>query len=153
VASRRSADVRRQKPEPLNDVVRDQMRRMPRRDTNIELALRRELHRAGLRFRTHLSTLPGKPDVALTKAKIAIFVDGCFWHRCPLHGTAPKNNGAWWAAKLEENVRRDRRKDETLRSMGWMPVHIWEHEDPALAATRIYQLWRERGGRHGGSVE
>jgi DNA mismatch endonuclease (patch repair protein) len=135
---------RRQSPAPLNENVTRQMRAMPRTDTGIEVALRRELHRIGIRFRKHVSSLPGRPDVALTRARIAIFVDGCFWHRCPAHGTAPKNNGTWWAAKLEENVARDRRKDEKLRDMGWLPVHVWEHEDPAEAAAAIRDLWLER---------
>ena len=73
-------------PPPLNDVVRRQMQSMPRRDTGAELALRHALHQLGLRYRVHLRTLPGTPDIALTRARIAIFVDGCFWHRCPDHG-------------------------------------------------------------------
>lgn len=131
-------------PAPLNEHVARQMRAMPRRDTAIEVALRRELHRIGLRYRTHVRALPGRPDIAFTRAKIAIFVDGCFWHKCPTHGTAPKNNGSWWAAKLNENVARDQRKDQKLRDMGWQAVHVWEHEDPVIAAAAIRQLWHER---------
>ncbi len=133
-------------PIPLNDSVRQQMRTMPRRDTGVELALRRELHRLGLRFRVQVRALPGNPDIALTRAKVAVFVDGCFWHSCPTHGTAPKNNGAWWAAKLAENVARDRRKDEQLRELGWVPVHVWEHDDPVSSAAAIRLLWVERRG-------
>lgn len=132
---------------PLNDVVRRQMKAMPRRDTAIEVALRRELHRLGLRFRVHVRALPGTPDIAFTRAQIAIFVDGCFWHRCPQHGTAPKNNAHWWAAKLDGNVERDRRKDRELEGLGWASVHVWEHDDVAEAAERIRQLWLERLGR------
>ena len=84
------------RPRPLNETVRRQMSSMPRRDTTAELAVRRELHRLGLRYRVDLRTLPGTPDIALTRARVAIFVDGCFWHRCPDHGTAPKNNSEWW---------------------------------------------------------
>jgi DNA mismatch endonuclease, patch repair protein len=138
--------LERSAPVPLNDHVRKQMRTMPRRDTGVEVAVRRELHRLGLRFRVQVRALPGNPDVAFTRAKVAIFVDGCFWHRCPTHGTAPKNNGSWWAAKLDENVARDRRKDEQLREMGWLPVHIWEHDDPVDSALRIRGLCRERTG-------
>ena len=134
-------------PVPLNEHVRRQMRTMPRRDTGVELALRREPHRVGLRFRIHVQALPGKPDIVFTRAKIAVFVDGCFWHRCPTHGSAPKNNSAWWAAKLDGNVARDRRKDDQLREMGWLPVHIWEHDDPRHSAAKIQGLWRERTGR------
>jgi len=123
---------------------------MPRRDTGVEVVLRRELHRLGLRFRIHVRTLPGTPDVALTRARVAVFVDGCFWHRCPDHGTSPKNNSAWWAAKLDGNVERDRRKDQQLQDLGWMPVHVWEHEDSVAAAGRIYGIWRERTGPSAG---
>jgi len=129
---------------PLSDVVSRQMQAMPRRDTGVELALRRALHRLGVRFRVNYKGLPGTPDIALTKARIAIFVDGCFWHRCPDHGTAPKNNADWWAAKLAANVERDRRKDRALIEMGWLPVHVWEHDDPVIAAIEIRRKWVER---------
>jgi DNA mismatch endonuclease (patch repair protein) len=120
------------------------MSAMPSRDTRIEMALRRELHGWGLRYRTHLRGLPGRPDVALTRARIAVFVDGCFWHSCPEHGSSPRHNGDWWAAKLAANVERDRRKDEQLAGLGWLPVHVWEHEDPATAAALIVALWESR---------
>lgn len=141
------------RPAPLNDTVSRQMKAMPRRDTRVELALRRELHRRGVRFRVHLATLPGTPDIALTKARVAIFVDGCFWHRCPDHGTAPKNNSAWWAAKLDGNAERDRRTDRRLFALGWTPVHVWEHEDPIVAAEGIYQMWRQRTVLPAGQTE
>jgi DNA mismatch endonuclease (patch repair protein) len=67
-------------------------------------------------------------DVAFTRKKVAIFVDGCFWHRCPMHKTAPANNAAWWASKLEMNVRRDREVDEHLTAMGWAVLRFWEHD-------------------------
>ncbi len=95
-------------PTPLNDLVHDQMSRMPRRDTKPELALRRELHRRGLRFRVDYRDVPGRPDIALTRARIAVFIDGCFWHRCPLYCRVPKNNRQWWRAKLDRNAERDR---------------------------------------------
>jgi DNA mismatch endonuclease (patch repair protein) len=120
------------------------MQSMPRANTRIELALRRELHRLGLRYRVHFRALPGTPDIALTKARVAVFVDGCFWHRCPEHGTSPKNNSTWWAAKLAGNVERDRRKDVQLEELGWIPIHVWEHEDPVAAAAQIFKIWQER---------
>lgn len=126
------------------------MKAMPRRDTGAEVALRRELHRRGLRFRVHVRGLPGTPDVALTRARVAVFVDGCFWHRCPEHGTSPKNNSEWWAAKLEGNVERDRRKDRQLTDLGWHPLHVWEHEDPVVAAEKIHAIWRVRTGLSAG---
>lgn len=143
----------RRSPRALSDVVTRQMKAMPRRDTQVELAVRRELHRLGVRFRIHARQLPGTPDIALTRARVAVFVDGCFWHRCPAHGTSPKNNADWWSAKLDGNVARDRRKDAELQELGWMPVHVWEHEDPAEAAGKIQRIWRERVGLSAGQAE
>lgn len=120
------------------------MRRMPRRDTRPELALRSELHRRGLRFRIHAAGLPGRPDVVFTRARLAVFVDGCFWHGCPQHGVLPKSNREWWRAKLDRNIERDREKDEALVELGWRPMHVWEHEAPEEAADRVETAWRSR---------
>jgi DNA mismatch endonuclease (patch repair protein) len=143
----------RPSPRPLSETVRRQMSAMPTRDTGTEMTLRRELHKRGMRFRVQVQTLPGRPDIAFTRARIAVFVDGCFWHRCPVHGTAPKNNAAWWAAKLDANVARDRRKDESLRDLGWLPFHVWEHDDPAVAADTIHRLWQSRVGAAAGQTD
>jgi DNA mismatch endonuclease (patch repair protein) len=134
----------RRTPTPLNDVVSAQMQRMPRAATEPELALRRELHRVGVRFRVNHPGLPGRPDIAMTRAKLAVFVDGCFWHRCSEHATLPRNNAQWWAEKLERNVERDREKDDALARMGWLTVHVWEHEDPVRAAAALRDLWLAR---------
>lgn len=123
------------------------MSRMPRESSKPEVALRRELHRRGMRFRLHLRGLPGTPDIAFTRARVAVFVDGCFWHACPEHVTVPKNNREWWIAKLEGNVERDRRKDAELRDLGWVPLHLWEHTPTSDMADRVEALWRERTGR------
>jgi DNA mismatch endonuclease (patch repair protein) len=117
---------------------------MPRTSTGPELLLRRALHRRGLRYRVNFRGLPGRPDVAFTRARLAVFVDGCFWHRCPEHGSLPKNNRNWWAAKLDRNVERDREQDETLRALGWLSIRVWEHEDPLTAADHIETVWRRR---------
>ena len=122
------------------------MRRMPRKDTKPELLIRRELHARGMRFRLH-PKLPGRPDIAFTRAKLAVFVDGCFWHRCPEHGTVPRNNREWWLTKLGENVARDRRKDEQLAALGWIVMHLWEHEPVGGAVDRVEAEWRRRTGR------
>ena len=123
------------RPLPLNAAVSAQMQRMPRSSTGPEVLLRRELHRRGLRFRINQSVnFPGGPDIAFTAARIAVFVDGCFWHACPDHGILPKNNRDWWRDKLERNVARDREKDDQLEKLGWTVVHVWEHEDPVVAA-------------------
>lgn len=84
--------------------------------------------------------LPGKPDIALTRAKIAVFVDGCFWHACPVHGSLPRNNREWWEAKLARNVERDREKDSALEELGWTPIHYWEHDDVDEVADEIEWL-------------
>jgi DNA mismatch endonuclease (patch repair protein) len=131
-------------PRPLSDTVSVQMSRMPRRDSGPEIAVRRILHARGLRFRVNHPDLPGRPDVVFTRARIAIFIDGCFWHACPVHGTLPRNNRDWWRAKLDTNLKRDRRKDEELRALGWTPLHYWEHETPEDVADDVVSRWSER---------
>jgi DNA mismatch endonuclease (patch repair protein) len=84
--------------------------------------------------------LPGvrrRPDIVFTAARIAVFVDGCFWHRCPHHAVPPQNNAAWWADKLRRTVERDRDTDNRLASAGWHVIRIWEHESPTEAADHI----------------
>jgi DNA mismatch endonuclease (patch repair protein) len=140
-----------ERPQPRDAKVSLQMQRMPRRDTVPEVALRRALFARGLRFRKSYRPLPGRPDVVFTRARVAIFVDGCFWHRCPEHATAPKNNAAWWAAKLEANVARDRRQAQQLVDMGWTVVRVWEHEAVDDACDRIEATVRARLGEPQGS--
>ena len=108
------------------------------------LALFREHKVTG--WRRH-QPLPGKPDFAFPKAKLAVFVDGCFWHRCPEHGVLPKANRDWWREKLDRNVSRDRLKDEELVALGWSVVHVWEHEEEAESAGRIRELWAKKTGK------
>lgn len=107
------------------------MRANRRRDTKPELALRSELHHRGHRFRVDLPVQAGsrrtRPDLVFTRAQIAVFIDGCFWHRCPQHGTQPKANRTYWTAKLDENVARDLRTTEALETAGWTVVRIWAH--------------------------
>lgn len=130
-------------PPPLDATTSARFRRMPRAATTPELTLRRELHRRGLRFRVNDQRLPGRPDVAFTRARVAVFVDGCFWHRCPEHGTLPRHNRDWWLAKLDRNVTRDRSKDAALGGLGWTVLHVWEHEAAEAAADRIEAAWRQ----------
>jgi DNA mismatch endonuclease (patch repair protein) len=120
-----------------------------RSDSRPEQELRSELHRRGLRFRKHLNVLPGarcKPDVVFTRARVAVFLDGCFWHSCPLHGTASKSNPDWWAEKLRRNVERDRRNDALLTQAGWTVLRFWEHEPIASVADAISErlAWAAR---------
>ncbi len=119
------------------------MSRQANRDTAPELMLRRQLHALGLRYRVHRRPLAGirrTADIVFPRKRVAIFVDGCFWHGCPVHGTAPKTNADWWAAKLDRNKERDADTDRLLAEAGWTVVRIWEHEDPAEAAGRIEQI-------------
>jgi DNA mismatch endonuclease (patch repair protein) len=81
-------------------------------------------------------------DIAFTKDKLAIFVDGCFWHSCPQHGSIPRSNTDYWIPKLVRNVNRDRETDKALRNEGWVVVRVWEHEDPDMAASRIANMLR-----------
>lgn len=97
------------------------------RDTAPELTLRRALHARGLRYRLY-AKLPGKPDLVFPRARVAVFVDGCYWHGCPLHATRPKTNADWWAAKLDRNMERDREVDAALAATGWRVIRMWAHQ-------------------------
>lgn len=124
------------------------MRANPSKNTGPELRLRRLLHAAGLRYRVNFASRVdgGRPvsvDIAFTRAKLAVFVDGCFWHSCPEHGSVPKANAQYWPAKLRRNVERDRETTRRLQMAGWVVTRLWEHEDPPRAASRVIALLRE----------
>lgn len=114
-----------------------------RRDTKPEVALRSALHAAGLRFRKDyrldLDGVRVRPDIVFTRAKVAVFVDGCFWHSCPLHGTRPTRNADYWLPKLARNVERDREQDAALAAHGWQAVRIWEHESLEDAVQKVVE--------------
>jgi DNA mismatch endonuclease (patch repair protein) len=137
----------------VDEVSPDTSKRMSRtaqRDNSGELALRSELHRRGLRFRLHRHLLVGvrrSADIAFPSSRTAIFVDGCFWHGCPEHGTWPKNNAAWWRAKINGNIARDRDTDVRLIDAGWTVLRVWEHEAVQAAADRIEAAVRSAKGR------
>jgi DNA mismatch endonuclease (patch repair protein) len=103
------------------------MSRIRGRDTRPEIVIRKALWSLGCRYRVNYG-LPGKPDIVFTRQHLAIFIDGCFWHRCPLHFQAPATNARFWEAKIEGNVRRDREVDARLATGGWSVLRIWEHE-------------------------
>jgi len=118
------------------------MRAIRRTDTKPEIALRRALHHQGYRFRKdyRLDLADGKrvrPDIAFTARRVAVFVDGCFWHACPEHGSKPANNTWYWGPKLQRNVERDRVADAALSAAGWDVVRIWEHEPLDAAVTAV----------------
>lgn len=120
------------------------MAAMPTRDTRPEIALRRAMHAAGLRWKTATGpAVYGRPDVANRQRRVAVFVDGCFWHMCPDHYREPRRNAEWWRAKLLRNVARDLHVGDQLQAAGWLVVRVWEHEDPTTAAQRILRAWRE----------
>jgi DNA mismatch endonuclease (patch repair protein) len=118
----------------------ERMRRVRRRDTPAERELRSELHRLRLRYRVDRRPIPGlrrRADVQVSSLRLAIFVDGCFWHACPRHMTWPRANAAWWREKIEANRRRDIETTAALEAAGWTVVRVWEHEDMRAAARRI----------------
>ncbi|MGH9156314.1 MAG: very short patch repair endonuclease [Acidimicrobiales bacterium] len=108
--------------------------------------MRSDLHRRGLRFRKDLLLRTGgmkvHPDVVFTRARVAVFVDGCFWHGCPEHQVVPARNRDYWGAEAAAQHRAGRQADEALSSDGWAVVRVWEHEDVAAAGLRIESLVR-----------
>lgn len=128
-----------ERPNASSEAALKRMRNQRQEDTSPELALRRAVWRLGLRYRVHVAPLGGrrKADIVFPVEKLAVYMDGCYWHGCPLHGTLPKSNRDWWVAKLEANRLRDRDTDRALMSAGWAVMRFWEHEDPTEAADQI----------------
>jgi len=129
-------------PLPPSAATRSRLRAQRRRDTAPELGLRRELHRRGRRFYVDRAPLPAlrrRADLVFPRSRVAVYVDGCFWHSCPIHATQPKHNAAWWPAKLATNVDRDRDTDAHLAAAGWVIVRVWEHQRSAAAADLVEQ--------------
>ena len=117
-----------------------------RRDTGPEILIRRMLFAQGFRYRVD-AALPGmrrRADLLFRTARVAVFVDGCFWHGCPEHGTRPKSNASWWAEKIDRNMQRDRDTDRRLVADGWVVVRVWEHEAPDAAARKVAEVIRAR---------
>lgn len=116
-----------------------------RKDTAPEMLLRRELHGRGLRYRLQVK-VPGNRrrtiDIAFTRVRLAVYVDGCFWHGCPDHLVTPRTNREWWEWKLRGNQARDRDTDRLLLEGGWQVLRAWEHEHPARVADRVEAAWR-----------
>jgi DNA mismatch endonuclease (patch repair protein) len=129
-------------PKSSSALVSRRMRAVRSTGTAAEVQLSSCLKRMGFRFQVHTS-IPGfrcRPDLLFPHKRLAVFVDGCFWHGCPRHGTWPSVNAVWWRDKIEENRARDRRSRAALRRAGWQIVRVWEHEKPERAATRISRL-------------
>ncbi|WP_137989119.1 very short patch repair endonuclease [Streptomyces vilmorinianum] len=117
------------------------------RNTDVEMALRRALHASGFRYRVHRRPLKGvrrEADIVFGPAKVAVFVDGCFWHGCPEHATWPKRNSMFWREKIEKNRERDANTDARLQEAGWVSLRVWEHEAADVAAARVAAVVAER---------
>lgn len=139
--------TREEIPAASSENVRRRMQATRQRDTPSEIALRRELHRRGLRFRVHrrpVSSVKSHADIVFPRERVAVFVDGCFWHGCPEHGTWPAANAAWWRQKIEGNRARDRRVVKTLEGADWAVLRIWAHEPAERAADAVQRLVRSR---------
>lgn len=117
-----------------------------RRDTKPELDVRRILHARGVRYRVAYP-VPGMVrrsiDIAFTRVKVAVFLDGCFWHGCPVHATKPQANAEWWADKLRRNVERDAETVQVLERAGWRVLRFWEHEAAETVVDRIIVVVRD----------
>lgn len=116
-----------------------------RRDTPKELALRRALHRRGLRYRVDAPPIAGmrrRADMVFATARVAVYVHGCFWHGCPEHGTSAKANAEWWRRKLDANRQRDQDTRRQLEDLGWCVIEVWEHEQSEIAAERVMAVVR-----------
>lgn len=133
---------------PPTPFVRARMRTQPRVGTEPEYVLRRILHRRGFRYRVGYK-VPGLArrtiDIAFPGKKVAVFVDGCFWHRCPEHSVPVKNNADWWNHKLEANVLRDHSTKQHLEARGWHVLRVWEHEDMERAADLVAEALGQPG--------
>lgn len=122
------------------------------RDTSPELAVRRRLHAAGLRYRVAYRPDPAMrrtADIVFTRQRVAVFVDGCYWHACPEHGTAARSNADYWSAKLPRHVTRDADTTARLENAGWVVMRFWEHEDPGEVAAKIAGLLNDLSGDFG----
>ena len=130
-----------------SDVIRSRIMRSNRgTGTRPEIAVRGILHARGFRYKVNarpVEHIRRTADILFTKQKLAIFIDGCFWHRCPDHGSQPKTNADYWAAKLERNVQRDKDTSARLTDAGWSVLRFWEHEDPVTVSQKISSAWRD----------
>ncbi len=133
---------KRTSPAPSSAAASKRMAATGQRDTSAETRIRKRLFAQGLRYRVDypvLSKPRRKADIVFARAKVAVFVDGCFWHGCLEHGSWPKANAEFWRNKIETNRERDRDTDQSLTNIGWYVVRIWEHEDPEIAVKRIIE--------------
>ncbi len=140
-------EARERYPHPTSAARSANMKGNRRADTKPELALRRALHGRGYRYRKdYRLDLDGgvrvRPDIVFTARRVAVFVDGCFWHCCPEHGSKPAANTWYWEPKLRRNVERDRAADAALVRAGWTVIRLWEHESLEMAVAAVVQAVR-----------
>jgi len=137
-------------PVPSSEAALKRMQAAKPRDTAPEKALRSALHKKGLRYRTDVrpvKELNRRADIVFRSANVAIFVDGCFWHGCPIHGTQAKANAEFWKNKIKQNQERDADTNERLKKEGWKVVRVWEHEDSRKMSEKIYKIIAKRRRR------
>ena len=128
-------------PPPSSEAALKRMLAAKPRDTAPEKAIRSAIHHRGLRFRIDvrpIKELNRRADIVFRSAKVAVFVDGCFWHGCPIHGTQAKANAEFWHLKIKQNQKRDADTTQRLEQAGWKVIRVWEHDDPVEAAEKIY---------------
>ena len=134
-------------PIPSSEAALKRMRAAKPRDTAPEKALRSELHKRGLRYRIDVKPvkeLNRRADIVFRSAKVAVFVDGCFWHGCLIHGTQAKANAEFWKNKIKQNQVRDEDTNKRLKKAGWRVIRVWEHENPEKASEKIYNIIMKR---------
>lgn len=149
MAGKSSIEIERsiRNPSPSSEAALERMKAAKPRDTAPEKALRSVLHRKGLRFRIDqkpIKDLNRRADVVFRTVRVAVFVDGCFWHGCPIHGMQSKANAEFWSQKIKQNQERDIDTTNKLKAAGWRVVRVWEHEDPEKASQRIYNIIMKR---------
>ncbi|MGU3292516.1 very short patch repair endonuclease [Williamsia sp. M5A3_1d] len=131
------------------------MSKQKRRDTEAEMLVRRELHARGIRFRVDVrpaTDMRVRGDIVWRGLRLIVFIDGCFWHGCPLHATRPAANKEWWAKKLDGNIARDRRTDAALTERGWLVLRFWEHVDATDVADDIESVLARRRAHRANSA-
>jgi DNA mismatch endonuclease, patch repair protein len=134
-------------PVPSSNAALRRMKAAKSKDTAPEKALRSAIHSRGLRYSIDirpLKELNRRADIVFRSAKVAIFVDGCFWHGCPIHGTQSKSNAEFWRIKIKQNRERDADTNKKLKEAGWVVIRVWEHEDPIEESLLISDIVKKR---------
>jgi DNA mismatch endonuclease Vsr len=137
-------------PQASSSAAKKRMQATRQRDTTAELSIRRSIHGRGLRYSTHAKPITvsnRRADIVFRRAKVVVFVDGCFWHGCPIHATWPKANADFWREKIDANRKRDSDTNVQLTAAGWLVIRAWEHEVPETVAKQVANAVRRRTQR------